>query len=164
MAIHALQIKKPAGSEVQKPGSASVASKSKDKRKYNQMDLLISSLAEMKPAMNREKAPLFEHEEQLQFEFILSTLYQQPRGFTLEMRVGYKHRYVVTKLGQFLEHLEQRKPLYFTSKFTFDAEQQQIGAADREFLEVMLLLKNSEKLLKPSPNSYYNPLRLTGER
>ncbi|MEK3875899.1 DEAD/DEAH box helicase [Paenibacillus sp. FSL M7-0420] len=162
MAIHALQIKKPAGSEVQKPGSASVASKSKDKRKYNQMDLLISSLAEMKPAMNREKAPLFEHEEQLQFEFILSTLYQQPRGFTLEMRVGYKHRYVVTKLGQFLEHLEQRKPLYFTSKFTFDAEQQQIGAADREFLEVMLLLKNSEKLLKPSPNSYYNPPETDG--
>ncbi|MBP2113167.1 DEAD/DEAH box helicase [Paenibacillus silagei] len=108
--------------------------------------------------MNRKKAPLlFEHEEQLQFEFILSTLYQQPRGFTLEMRVGYKHRYVVTKLGQFLEHLEQRKPLYFTSKFTFDAELQHISAADWAFLEVMLLLKNSEKLPKSSPNGYYSP-------
>nr|WP_209874918.1 DEAD/DEAH box helicase [Paenibacillus silagei] len=137
----------------------SVSKKSKnDKHKYNQMDHLISSLAVIEPAMNRKKAPLlFEHEEQLQFEFILSTLYQQPRGFTLEMRVGYKHRYVVTKLGQFLEHLEQRKPLYFTSKFTFDAELQHISAADWAFLEVMLLLKNSEKLPKSSPNGYYSP-------
>ncbi|WP_342477168.1 DEAD/DEAH box helicase [Paenibacillus sp. FSL H7-0350] len=133
------------------------SSKRASKSNYQQMDHLISSVAQMEQIGDREKEPvLFGDAEQLQFEFFLNLPDYQHKGLTLEMRVGYKHRYVVTKLGQFLEYLEQRKPLYFTSKFTFDAENQQMNVADREFLEVMLQLNNSEKLVKSSLNPYYS--------
>ncbi|MEK3713441.1 DEAD/DEAH box helicase [Paenibacillus sp. FSL R7-0333] len=133
------------------------SSKRASKSNYQQTDLLISSVAQLGQTRDREQEPvLFGDAEQLQFEFFLNLPDYQHKGLTLEMRVGYKHRYVVTKLGQFLEHLEQRKPFYFTMKFTFDAQQQQMNVADREFLEVMLLLKKSEKLVKSSLNPYYS--------
>ncbi|ASA19730.1 hypothetical protein [Paenibacillus donghaensis] len=61
------------------------------------------------------------HKEQLQFEFILKvnkSAYNH--SFTLELKVGVKRLYVVSKISNFLEHLEQGKPLYFTKQFTFD--------------------------------------------
>ncbi|MEK4044439.1 DEAD/DEAH box helicase [Paenibacillus sp. FSL H8-0048] len=143
--------------------SPAPSTKRASKPNYEQTDLLISSVAQLARTRDHEQEPvLFGDAEQLQFEFFLNLPDYQHKGLTLEMRVGYKHRYVVTKLGQFLEYLEQRKPLYFTSKFTFDAEQQQMSVADREFLEVMLLLRNSEKLVKSSLNPYYSHTETDG--
>lgn len=127
------------------------------KLRYNQADLFISSMADSVIHADRYDAHnLSGAAEQLQFEFILQVHNSYGKKFlSLEMRVGLKRLYVVSKLNQFLEYLEQRKPLYFTSKFTFNSGIQQISKADREFLDVLILLKNTEKIYSNGAYAHY---------
>lgn len=141
IAIHMQQIKEPADAQA-------APSRRVNKSKYNQTEHLISSF--QKSVFNRESEPvLFGLAEPLQFEFTLNVNgYSSSPRFSVEMRVGIKRLYVVSKINEFLEHFEQRKPLYFKSIFTFDAENQHINPADMKFLELLILMKNTEKIYR----------------
>ncbi|WP_216626525.1 DEAD/DEAH box helicase [Paenibacillus phytohabitans] len=149
IAIHMQQIKEPADAQA-------APSRRVNKSKYNQTEHLISSF--QKSVLNRESEPvLFGLAEPLQFEFTLNVNgYSSSPRFSVEMRVGIKRLYVVSKINEFLEHFEQRQPLYFKSIFTFDAENQHINPADMKFLELLILMKNTEKIYRNDLPSYYN--------
>lgn len=150
IAIHMQQIKEPTDAQA-------APSRRVNKSKYNQMEQLISSF--QKSVLTRESEPvLFGHADSLQFEFTLNVHggYNSNPHFSVEMRVGIKRLYVVSKINEFLEHFEQRKPLYFKSIFTFDSENQHINPTDMKFLELLLLMKNTEKIYRNDLPSYHN--------
>ncbi len=117
IAIHRLQTTaEPKVSKLNIAEPNVTPSKHPDLSNYKLADQFISSFHES--AFRRESNDgISDNAEQLQFEFTLKvqSTYRNT-GFSLEMRVGVKRLYVVAKLSQFLEHLEQRifeSPEYF---------------------------------------------------
>ncbi|WP_231869845.1 DEAD/DEAH box helicase [Paenibacillus riograndensis] len=124
---------------------------------YKPAEQLISSFSESNTGPAHDSSSLFGDAEQLQFEFILKTgISHRTAAFSLEMRVGVKRLYVVSKINRFLEHVEQHLPYYFTSHFTFDPKKQQINPADLAFLNALILIKNTEKVYRTSAYGYYD--------
>jgi len=97
-----------------------------------------------------------DEKERLKFEYVFK-MYNgryQSQFLSVELRAGVKRTYVVYRISQFLEYLEANKSFAMTARFTFDPKNQLIHPADRKFLEILLLLKNSETMIKET--DYYS--------
>nr|WP_051503417.1 DEAD/DEAH box helicase [Paenibacillus forsythiae] len=138
-------------------GSKLVQVKPVPKPSYQQADQFISLFNGTTGDKGKDISMISAGREQLQFEFIIKVQNTpSSKGLSLEMRVGVKRLYVVSKIKQFLECMEHRTPMYFTSQFTFDLEKQHMNDADIEFLNVLVLMKNTEKIYKRTGVGYYS--------
>lgn len=75
-------------------------------------------------------------------------------GVELELKVGPKRLYVVSKIKDFLSKLEQREKIVFSKNFTFDPSIHSFSKANESVLDLLVQIKRSEEFYNADRSHY----------
>ncbi|WNC12660.1 DEAD/DEAH box helicase [Brevibacillus brevis] len=94
----------------------------------------------------------FDARTPLEIEYVckLVSYGYQKYMFGIELRVGTKRRYIVKKIKEFLERVEQGKPYEFSSHFTYEPDLHCFLREDVAVLEQLIEIEANEKLYRES--------------
>lgn len=125
----------------------------KPKLDFQAAEQLIHDLTVSLP----EAGPGSQAPSKLAFEYLckINPIYNGSAYMTLELKVGVKRTYVVSKLRAFLEACQQKKPLYFTAAFTFDLMLQEVSSVDEAILNLLIQISKGEGLYRSNRDGGY---------
>ncbi|MRG86374.1 DEAD/DEAH box helicase [Salinibacillus xinjiangensis] len=69
---------------------------------------------------------------------------------TIELKIGEERVYVVKKIRELLEHIEQQKELFFTKKFSYDPRIHHFTKEDWEVIRLLIDIHKSEAFYQTS--------------
>ncbi|KGP80897.1 hypothetical protein P364_0117835 [Paenibacillus sp. MAEPY2] len=145
-----------------RPSSAPGWGKSADKPSYRTADQILSMFA-------KERSPLHANErkytapvtrsslrEELQLQFICKLVQVHKGGakLALELKVGNKRLYVVQKVKQFLNCIENGEPMSFTKLFFYDPSMHYFSPQDQAILSMLIRMRQSEEAYRESISGY----------
>ncbi|MDN8590742.1 DEAD/DEAH box helicase [Paenibacillus sp. 11B] len=145
-----------------RPSSAPGWGRSADKPSYRTADQILSMFA-------KERSPLHANErkytapvtrsslrEELQFQFICKLVQVHKGGakLALELKVGNKRLYVVQKVKQFLNCIENGEPMSFTKLFFYDPSMHYFSPQDQAILSMLIRMRQSEEAYRESISGY----------
>ncbi|TXK84663.1 DEAD/DEAH box helicase [Paenibacillus sp. N3.4] len=116
----------------------------------------ILGLFNDKPLRPSHTRNLFDTREPLDVEFICKPLSygNQKYMFAIEMKVGPKRLYMVQKLREFLDRIEQREPFTFTKQFTYDPELHSFHPDNDAVIRALIQIDNNEKIYRESSSIF----------
>ncbi|WP_025684174.1 DEAD/DEAH box helicase [Paenibacillus maysiensis] len=96
------------------------------------------------------------HQEKLQVEYICHVEDSSYKGeqINIEMKIGTRRTYVVQKLRPFLDSVEKGESFHFTKLFSYEPATQYFAHADRQLMELLIHIKNGERMYKELLNPY----------
>lgn len=145
-----------------RPSSAPGWGRSADKPSYRTADQILSMFA-------KERSPLHANDrkyttpvtrsslrEELQLQFICKLVQVHKGGakLALELKVGNKRLYVVQKVKQFLNCIENGEPMSFTKLFFYDPSMHYFSPQDQAILSMLIRMRQSEEAYRESISGY----------
>lgn len=145
-----------------RPSSAPGWGRSADKPSYRTADQILSMFAkERSPLQSNDRkytAPvtrsLLREELQLQFICKLVQVHKGGAKLALELKVGNKRLYVVQKVKQFLNCIENGEPMSFTKLFFYDPSMHYFRPQDQAILSMLIRMRQSEEAYRESISGY----------
>lgn len=145
-----------------RPSSAPGWGRSADKPSYRTADQILSMFAkERSPLQSNDRkytAPVSRSSlrEELQLQFICKLVQVHKGGakLALELKVGNKRLYVVQKVKQFLNCIENGEPMSFTKLFFYDPSMHYFSPQDQEILSMLIRMRQSEEAYRESISGY----------
>ncbi|RBW70986.1 DEAD/DEAH box helicase [Bacillus taeanensis] len=106
------------------------------------------------------------HSEPLSIEFIgkIQQSLNLEAIFTIEMKIGINKCYVVRKIREFLEHIEERQPYFFTNKFTYDPLEHYFKKEDLAVIQKLLAIYQNESTYYQALGSYLDSHSANNDR
>ncbi|SEL74022.1 DEAD/DEAH box helicase [Paenibacillus sp. OK003] len=149
-------------SQAGRPSSASGWGRSADKPSYRTADQILSMFAkERSPLQSNDRkytAPVTRSSlrEELQLQFICKLVQVHKGGakLALELKVGNKRLYVVQKVKQFLNCIENGEPMSFTKLFFYDPSMHYFSPQDQAILSMLIRMRQSEEAYRESISGY----------
>jgi SNF2 family DNA or RNA helicase len=94
--------------------------------------------------------------EELQLQFICKLVQVHKGGakLALELKVGNKRLYVVQKVKQFLNCIENGEPMSFTKLFFYDPSMHYFRPQDQAILSMLIRMRQSEEAYRESISGY----------
>ncbi len=120
--------------------------------------------------MSAHGASQKEADAQAQSEFVqieYTCVIEQPFSnrvnmLAIEMKMGPKRLYVVQKMKELLEHVQDRRPYTFTKLFTLDYRQYRLTDLDERILQKLIAIKDAEDHYRKAFNYTYSNTYLHG--
>ncbi|SEO68202.1 DEAD/DEAH box helicase [Paenibacillus sp. OK076] len=145
-----------------RPSSAPGWGRSADKPSYRTADQILSMFAkERSPLQSNDRkytAPVTRSSlrEELQLQFICKLVQVHKGGakLALELKVGNKRLYVVQKVKQFLNCIENGEPMSFTKLFFYDPSMHYFSPQDQAILSMLIRMRQSEEAYRESISGY----------
>ncbi|MDF2926125.1 MAG: helicase [Paenibacillaceae bacterium] len=120
-----------------------------------------------RPTLPTGMQPRIDTRTALDVEFVLKLfLFGYRRSlFGLELRIGPKRLYIVQKIRDFLDHLEQGKSVVFAKNFTYEPKLHGLREADDAVIQQLKQIYRQDKLYKEINTSLsFQSRLLSGER
>jgi SNF2 family DNA or RNA helicase len=145
-----------------RPSSAPGWGRSAEKPSYRTADQILSMFAKERSPLHandrKYTAPVTRSSlrEELQLQFICK-LVQVHKGvakLALELKVGNKRLYVVQKVKQFLNCIENGEPMSFTKLFFYDPSMHYFSPQDQAILSMLIRMRQSEEAYRESISGY----------
>ncbi|PWW37492.1 MULTISPECIES: DEAD/DEAH box helicase [Paenibacillus] len=145
-----------------RPSSAPGWGRSADKPSYRTADQILSMFAkERSPLQSNDRkytAPVTRSSlrEELHLQFICKLVQVHKGGakLALELKVGNKRLYVVQKVKQFLNCIENGEPMSFTKLFFYDPSMHYFSPQDQAILSMLIRMRQSEEAYRESISGY----------
>lgn len=145
-----------------RPSSAPGWGRSADKPSYRTADQILSMFAkERSPLQSNDRkytAPVSRSSlrEELQLQFICKLVQVHKGGakLALELKVGNKRLYVVQRVKQFLNCIENGEPMSFTKLFFYDPSMHYFRPQDQAILSMLIRMMQSEEAYRESISGY----------
>lgn len=145
-----------------RPSSAPGWGRSADKPSYRTADQILSMFAKERSPLHandrKYTAPVTRSSlrEELQLQFICKLVQVHKGGakLALELKVGNKRLYVVQKVKQFLNCIENGEPMSFTKLFFYDPSMHYFSPQDQAILSMLIRMRQSEEAYRESISGY----------
>ncbi|MFE6074274.1 SNF2 helicase associated domain-containing protein [Paenibacillus sp. NPDC057886] len=145
-----------------RPSSAPGWGRSADKPSYRTADQILSMFAKERSPLHandrKYTAPVTRSSlrEELQLQFICKLVQVHKGGakLALELKVGNKRLYVVQKVKQFLNCIENGEPMSFTKLFFYDPSIHYFSPQDQAILSMLIRMRQSEEAYRESISGY----------
>ncbi|CAM3229750.1 DEAD/DEAH box helicase [Paenibacillus taichungensis] len=145
-----------------RPSSAPGWGRSADKPSYRTADQILSMFAKERSPLHandrKYTAPVTRSSlrEELQLQFICKLVQVHKGGakLALELKVGNKRLYVVQKVKQFLNCIENGEPMSFTKLFFYDPSMHYFRPQDQAILSMLIRMRQSEEAYRESISGY----------
>ncbi|WP_413374391.1 SNF2 helicase associated domain-containing protein [Paenibacillus taichungensis] len=145
-----------------RPSSAPGWGRSADKPSYRTADQILSMFAKERTPLHandrKYTAPVTRSSlrEELQLQFICKLVQVHKGGakLALELKVGNKRLYVVQKVKQFLNCIENGEPMSFTKLFFYDPSMHYFRPQDQAILSMLIRMRQSEEAYRESISGY----------
>ncbi|WP_082350560.1 DEAD/DEAH box helicase [Paenibacillus xylanivorans] len=145
-----------------RPSSAPGWGRSAEKPSYRTADQILSMFAKERSPLHandrKYTAPvtrsLLREELQLQFICKLVQVHKGGAKLALELKVGNKRLYVVQKVKQFLNCIENGEPMSFTKLFFYDPSMHYFSPQDQSILSMLIRMRQSEEAYRESISGY----------
>lgn len=145
-----------------RPSSAPGWGRSADKPSYRTADQILSMFAKERSPLHandrKYTAPVTRSSlrEELQLQFICKLVQVHKGGakLALELKVGNKRLYVVQKVKQFLNCIENGEPMSFTKLFFYDPSMHYFNPQDQAILSMLIRMRQSEEAYRESISGY----------
>lgn len=145
-----------------RPSSAPGWGRSAEKPSYRTADQILSMFAKERSPLHandrKYTAPVTRSSlrEELQLQFICKLVQVHKGGakLALELKVGNKRLYVVQKVKQFLNCIENGEPMSFTKLFFYDPLMHYFSPQDQAILSMLIRMRQSEEAYRESISGY----------
>lgn len=116
----------------------------------------ILGIFDDKPIRPIRNQTLLETRDDLEVEFICKpiTYNKSLSMFAMELRVGPKQLYIVQRIRDFLERVDQRQSHFFTNHFTYDPSLHSFGRENETVLRQLIQICHEEKAYREVPSMY----------
>lgn len=128
-----------------------------DINKYRQANEMITRLMNLSAPESEERQT--HGKEQLNVEYVCTLrtagILLDKKLLAIELKAGTKRPYVVKKMGEFLQNIEEGSTYAMTTKFTFDPSEHYLSQEDHEIFQILREIQRNEEFFRMKQSYYW---------